>query len=175
MQIEITPDYLKSQGLSPEFPERFWKRIFIMTEGRGCWLWTASCHDFGYGQLARGFGSKIPIHAHVASWILHFGPVPSGLYVCHHCDVPQCCNPYHLFLGTQLENMRDAKRKNRNAKGESQGSSKLTEKDVTEIRRRYIKGSGVKDRGNCQELSREFGIHPRALRLIAHKDRWRHI
>jgi HNH endonuclease len=76
----------------------------------GCWLWTGALWTSGYGQM------KIPwtrknIGAHVASYLLHRGEIPLGLFVCHTCDLRPCVNPDHFFLGTQVDNMRDASRK----------------------------------------------------------------
>ena len=65
----------------------------------------------------------------------HKGQIPEGLFVCHTCDNPRCVNPDHLFLGTQKDNQRDSIKKERNAKGEKQGHSKLTEKDIMGIRK----------------------------------------
>lgn len=85
---------------------------YIPEPNSGCWLWTGALWLNGYGQL------KIPrtrknIGAHFASYVLHYGRVAPGIYVCHTCDVPCCVNPEHLFLGTQSDNMRDASRKGR--------------------------------------------------------------
>ncbi len=50
------------------------------------------------------------------------GAIPSGLQVCHKCDVPACCNPAHLFLGTAADNQHDKVAKNRQARGAIHGS-----------------------------------------------------
>jgi hypothetical protein len=65
-----------------------------------------------------------------------FGEILNGLFVLHKCDTPRCINPEHLFLGTQKDNMQDRDKKGRHAKirGESHSQSKLTEKEVSEIK-----------------------------------------
>jgi hypothetical protein len=75
----------------------------------GCWLWTGGTTAAGYGF----FDFQDEIHAHRASYAMHIGPVPEGLHVLHRCDVRQCVNPNHLFLGTQVDNMKDMAAKGR--------------------------------------------------------------
>jgi len=72
--------------------------------GDGCWLWTGSTGRGGYGQLS--YAGKYQ-RAHRVAWILTFGEIPPGMFVLHRCDVPPCCRPDHLFLGTQRDNIHD--------------------------------------------------------------------
>ena len=76
--------------------------------GDGCWLFTGYVNAKGYGYMH--FRGK-QWRAHRVAWVLHFGEIPSGLNVCHSCDETSCVNPEHLFLGTQMANIRDARRK----------------------------------------------------------------
>lgn len=88
--------------------ERFWAKV---AKSDGCWEWTAS--------LARGYGvlwnyeEKRQVVASRYSWELHNGPIPAGLWVCHHCDNPKCVKPEHLFLGRSHDNILDSMAKGR--------------------------------------------------------------
>lgn len=172
MQIEITSEYLASQGLSPTFADRFWAKVFIMPYDRGCWLWTASCGDKGYGQMGRWKLNDRPIGAHVASWILHFGPIPRGMCICHKCDNPPCVNPNHLFLGTRLDNTADMMKKGRHVigkryKGESHSNHIVTQVQVGYIRRLYESGARSQ-----QSLADELGIAQTTVSAIIRRQTW---
>lgn len=88
--------------------ERFWAKV---NKTRSCWVWLGKPRGFGYGRIELLGGQTQSTHRY--SWELHNGPIPTGMAVLHKCDVPQCVNPDHLFLGTQLENMRDRRSKGR--------------------------------------------------------------
>lgn len=96
----ICPDYFEF------FPELM---------GTKCWLWTGGIRDRQYGSIR--VREKM-ILSHRFSWVLHNGPIPTGLLVLHACDVPLCVNPLHLWLGTHKDNADDMRRKNRARKGE---------------------------------------------------------
>lgn len=78
----------------------------------GCWIWMGSSSKInGYGYF--GVGNKKIKNSHRAVWELFKGEIPNGMMVLHHCDTPSCVNPYHLFLGTQKDNVQDCVKKNR--------------------------------------------------------------
>lgn len=116
----------------------------------GCWEWTASREEFGYGQFSLKKGRSI--NAHYASYTMFIGPVPKGLFVLHSCDNPPCVCPAHLFLGTQGDNMADKVKKHRQAQNERHGMVKLSNDQVLEIRDRAAKGE-VK-----AHLAKEFSV-----------------
>lgn len=162
--IEITPQYLAAQGFSPSFPQRFWAKI---NKTESCWLWTAGKASMRYGNIgARG---HTMIRAHIASWILHVGPVPEGMEVCHSCDNPLCVRPDHLWIGTHAQNMADCKAKGRarTRHGEEHGMSKLTQEQVEAIRQSY----SSKDK-NGGKLARAFGVTRHTIWKIIHHRTW---
>lgn len=93
--------------------DKFWDHVDCQGEDE-CWCWTASRLPSGYGRVRF---EKKSTYAHRVAWILTHGPIPEGMVVCHHCDNPPCCNPKHLFVGTQADNVHDRDRKGRGIGG----------------------------------------------------------
>lgn len=102
--------------------ERFWSKVDRSGGDDACWPWMGYPRAGRYGRC-KWQGKQIG--AHVVAWMLSHGPVPDGLFVCHNCpggDNPRCCNARHLWIGTALDNSRDAVAKGRIATGERQGT-----------------------------------------------------
>lgn len=113
----------------------------------GCKVYLGSLAD-GYGRIEIN-GQKVAVHRLV--WELLHGEIPEGKVVAHTCDVRSCCNPDHLFLATQSENMIDAVKKNRAP------SQKLNVADV-EVIKASLKSSS--------QLSKDYNISARQIRRI---------
>lgn len=88
----------------------FWDRLAGTDDPDACWYFTGWLDKDSYGILMAGGRHQ---RAHRVAWALVNGPIPEGLSVLHHCDRPPCCNPSHLYAGTQLENMADAMERGR--------------------------------------------------------------
>lgn len=138
--------------MDAEIIKRFKSRVQI-TES--CWLWMGSRLPRGYGQL--NYQNKRYYAHRLALAIFKGVKVPDGMVVMHACDNPPCCNPDHLSVGTQTDNMRDASSKGRtvnrsNWKGTANPKAKLTAAQTDEIKFRLLAGERPAD------LAREFGV-----------------
>lgn len=78
----------------------------------GCWLWTGATFKTGYGFIVKREDQSKTL-AHRWAWELLRGPIPAGMFLCHKCDVRNCVNPDHLFVGTQQDNVNDMWKKGR--------------------------------------------------------------
>ena len=116
----------------------------------GCWEWSGHRWSNDYGAFKINYKHYL---AHRISYRLFVGPIPDGLFVLHHCDNKACVNPDHLFLGTQLDNMRDKVSKGRQQRGTEINCAKLNEKAVREIRSLY-----GKDGWNYYNLGERYGV-----------------
>lgn len=143
--------------------ERFWAKV-DRGELDECWEWNAAMVQ-GRGYIRDGdrgrYATRVVMELE--------GNDPEGVCVLHHCDNPACVNPEHLYLGDRDDNTSDRAERNRCARGESCGSSKLMEGDVMEIRARY-------DAGETQVgLAREYPVEPSTLGRIVRRETWTHL
>lgn len=123
----------------------------------GCWEWQLSRFPAGYGRIS--IGRQKQDYAHRVSYREYKGPIPDGLVVRHKCDNPCCCNPEHLELGTQKDNMRDCMERGRKSnppvfKGEANHKTKLTKENVEFILESMLPAI---------ELAKMFGVTPAAI------------
>jgi hypothetical protein len=147
--------------------ERLLKFVKI-NEETNCWDWIGAKNRKGYGSLH--FGGKTRI-AHRMSYELYVGEIPSGLLVCHHCDQPECINPEHLFLGTDLDNSNDKflKGRQRFLVGEDNVTSKLTTFEIVEIKNMLKEGIGL------TVIAKKYNTSRSNIDSIKKHKSWRHI
>lgn len=158
--------FVHGHGRVPRPREQRWR-----VEDRG---YETPCHISTYTATSTGGyayekvrGRKVL--AHRVAWMEAHGPIPDGLDVCHHCDVPNCRNVDHLFLGTHAENMADMVRKGRQIafRGERHPNAKLTEADVRAI----LAASDV----STAVLARHYGVNDGTVGAIRTGKSWTHI
>ncbi len=160
---------------------KFWERCRT-TSAAECWPFQGDRDSGGYGRVKI---NKRKAAAHRIAWGFANGEIPEGMFVCHHCDNPPCCNPAHLFIGTALDNHNDAigkgrrppRSSNRSRKstgrgkafGERSGHAKLTEQDVREIRVAVGTGS------TYSVLAGRFSVDKTTIRSVITGRTWKHV
>lgn len=155
----------KGSQYEREVIQKFWSKV---KKGKECWEWEAGCFDTGYGSFH--VPKRGSILAHRFSMQLHLGVNLSRKdCVLHKCDNKKCVNPNHLFIGSLSDNIEDMVIKNRQAKGEAIGGSKLTKTDVLRIRILYKRGRTL------VELGRQFSVHYTNVQCIVHRKTWKHL
>lgn len=158
----------------------FWSKV-AKSEPTECWPWLGTV-NLGYGHYKlRGERRR----SHVVAIFLATGEWPLGRCVCHKCDNRLCCNPGHLFLGTQAENMADKVAKGRQASGVTHGSrtkphrtrrgegvhtAKLNPEKVLEIRRILSEG-----KLSQKEIADIFGVSQVNISCIELGKTWKHV
>jgi hypothetical protein len=153
-------------------PTRFWLRTNkqgpVVPHVPGldpCWEWTGARQSDGYGQSS--YLGKVLL-THRLAWMFHYGEMPA-LQVLHRCDNRPCCNPAHLFLGTNADNVADkvAKGRARTIRGEAHHSHRLRESDVHLVRK--LLRNGISQ----QKIADRFGVTQVAIGAIALGRSWK--
>ena len=127
--------------------DRIWPLV-SKGDPSGCWLWMGYKVG-GYGSIRVG-GRNRRVHRLVYELLV--GPIPVGLLVCHHCDTPACCNPAHLFLGTQKANMQDASAKGRTTRQEFCGRGHRMAGANLRVRFRPDQNKWARDCRDCRRV-----------------------
>lgn len=154
-----------------------------------CWEWKGKISSAGYGEMCV---KQKHCLTHRLSYEVFNGSIPENTNVCHKCDNKKCLNPEHLWLGTQKENIQDAKNKGRlpdqrgrkhteetlkklklrphsDRRGEKHHLTKLCNNDVFEIRK--LLEMGLRQ----SEIAKKFDVNQTVISNIKLKKRWAHI
>jgi hypothetical protein len=152
--------------------QRFWEKVdkngaICERLGSRCWVWMAGKNKDGYGKFA--VDHRKTIASNRMAWELVNGPITDGLCVLHKCDNPPCCNPGHLFLGTNYDNIVDMVTKGRSwsIDGENNYKHKLTWSDVIAIR-------DPKNRiYTTRQLANQYNVHKSTIQRVLNGERWK--
>jgi hypothetical protein len=151
--------------------QRFWSKVAICQHGMDCpyccWEWQAGKAHCGYGSFhVKTRGGWRPRRAHRKAWeLINEREIPNGLKALHHCDNPPCCSIWHIYIGTSLDNMRDARQRGRLCVGEQHGW--LKQEDALTIKELYRQGSTL------LKIAQEFNIGFTAVWHILHGKTWK--
>lgn len=132
--------------------ERLWSGVDA-GEADECWEWTRASNSNGYGYIHDSTGGRErQRYAHRVAYEAEHDDIPDGLWVLHHCDNPPCCNPNHLYVGTNVDNLRDA--------------SEWDEDDIRAIRH-------LSDCYTYSELGEMFGMSMSYVGNIVREEVWK--
>lgn len=149
------------------FPERratTAKPVIYKVNDYGCWICTSHFHNKN-GYYPFQYQNKKTL-LHRLTYCLHnnldIHTFPTETVCRHKCDNPSCINPEHIELGTQVENLNDAKIRGRlnPAKGEKSGVSKFSDETVLEI---------FNHPGTQNEIAEKYGVSKRTISRIKSK------
>jgi hypothetical protein len=136
------------------------KKLDFFVNKDGCFVCTSHHNDKCGYPVKRYCGGQYHISRII--WQECFGVIPKTMYVLHKCDNPNCINPEHLFIGTQLDNMRDCAAKGRT----NNGQAKLTENQIKKIRN---------ESGTIRYLGKKYKVSSTAISNIKNRISWRYI
>ena len=155
--------------------KRFWDKVDIKSSLE-CWDWQASKNHKGYGKFTFQYQYW---RSHRFAWYITNGDIPEGMHVLHNCDNVKCCNPNHLRLGTNSENAKDRKDRNRymsgdrnyfygkHFSGELAASSKLKSTEVSQIKDLYKNGVY-----NMTQLGQLYNVSKTTTRMAIRGFTW---
>lgn len=150
--------------------DAFWALVDRSAGESGCWPWTGRVNHSRDGRGVFDIGRQWR-YAHRVAWLLTHGSWPTP-QANHHCDNTICCNPAHMYAGTQAQNVADCEARHRRAPqaGSFNGRAKLTADQVREILSAYVPGS--RGERSASVIGRRFGVHRHTIQLIGKGELW---
>ena len=167
MSIEHLNEVLASTEMLASLERRFHSKVKA-GEPNECWPWIAKATaNYGYGRMTAGRGRYL--RSHQVAWALQNGPIPDGAIIRHKCDNPSCCNPSHLELGSQADNITDAMGRGRFVRppryvGAKHPRAKLDDAKVREIRA---------SKETLNALAERLGVSVKTIWRIRKHQQWK--
>jgi len=169
-----------------------WIKERCKVNDNGCWIWQRGFNTRGYAHhIVVSDGRRINKRIHRWMWELHNGPIPSGAFICHHCDTPACVRIEHLYLGNAKTNRQDCVARGRMnlqcgeghwihrtpervPKGSNRGQAKLNEEAIREIRH-LQRADGRLPRGCGIMLAEKYGVTKQTISRVVVGKNWKHV
>ncbi len=133
----------------------------------GCWLWKMGKDKDGYGKVTIDYKCY---RSHRVAFECVNGKIQAGAMACHKCDNPSCCNPDHIFLGTQMENITDSVAKGHHIRGSRCHLAKLSDCDIREVF--DLHRSGRFDQGQIADI---YCVSQASMSCILLRKTWRRV
>lgn len=154
--------------LPPRDLGRFMSKVGPADPGTGCQEWTGGRVNGKYGRFTEDY---VPQEAHRLAYAIEYGEVPEGVWVLHSCDNPPCCNPAHLRLGGNTENVMDRVARGRGLFGQDHPRTQLRDDDVLAIRAAVAAGEDL------VTVALRYGLKPGAsnVYMLVTGKTWRHL
>jgi hypothetical protein len=169
-EVFLEPEKLERGGGPPpktaaEKLAFFWSRVKKGGPDE-CWDWQGStANHYGQVYLGKRNGKQVNDSAHNVMWRLHHGDIPAGLVIRHRCDRTICLNPRHLLIGTQADNVEDARIQGKYKRPRPNG-----QKIRGEARRQVIAEALNGKRGTMARLARQHGVSVMAIYNIVKRE-----
>lgn len=150
--------------LTPKDIERFQSYVDRSGGPDACHPWTGYSKKGTYGDFkVRGQW----VRAHRLALQLSGVDVPDDRLVLHGCDVPRCCNPGHLSVGTHTQNMAERQAKGRQARGARNAGARLDDAAISLIR--FLRSIGARQ----MDVASWFGLSVGHVSKINGRRSWR--
>jgi hypothetical protein len=151
--------------------ELFWSKVAVGGPD-DCWPWIPGTDKHGYGRFHIRPKSVL---AHRFAYELVNGPIPDGLRACHTCNHPPCCNPAHIYAGTDADNIHDSMRAGTHVPPPRYPGSKNRNAKLTESKVRFIRDTYTAGKETQVALARRFGVSQTAVSFVILHRSWRHV
>ena len=145
--------------------QRLLSKIEKQDRPDGCWIWRGSTKKGGYGQISVA-GYQLTTHR--VAFELWVARTPEGLSVMHTCNNPRCCNPAHLCVGTNKQNVQYSGACGRRAK--LNNAAKLRPCDAAEIKWLALNTDKTQD-----AIGKLYAVDARTVSDIKKGGTWAHI
>jgi predicted XRE-type DNA-binding protein len=144
----------------------FWDKVKKFPGDKACWEWQSYCDKDGYGRVTIDGKTQ---GAHRVSYDMANGDLDPNLVVLHRCDNPPCVRPEHLYQDTAQKNNLDKELKNRQVRGESNGTAKLNDQAIRDIKELWSQGMSQTDIAEIWQVSQPM------ISNIIRKKNWLHV